>query len=98
MGTMPVTNGGDSPQVSDGKWSVSYSDEGSSLVQIQHCVLFIKDLRGQKWQRLITSLHIRCMSASPVLECTVKHNKSENAKPLMPTAHKLGLELQIVEL
>lgn len=40
----------DSPQVSDGKWSVSYGDEGSSLVQIEHSVLLIKDLQRQTWK------------------------------------------------
>lgn len=40
----------DSPQVSDGKWSVSYGDEGSSLVQIEHGVLLIEDLQRPMWK------------------------------------------------
>ena len=34
--------------MSDGKWSVSYCNQGASLVKIEHCILLIKDLQEQK--------------------------------------------------
>ena len=38
----------DSPQVPDGKWSVSYCHQGPPLIQVEHSVLLVEDLKRGK--------------------------------------------------
>lgn len=51
--------------MSDGKRSVSYCHQSPSLVKIQHCILLIKNLLGQKrlmYSYLYTHLHTPTLS------------------------------------